>query len=57
MHGTLPLGLLGQPVKRWSHTHRETRRETETMTKLTLVSDYHYTQQPRDYTYYVYYKL
>ena len=27
------------------------------MTKLTLVSDYHYTQQPRDYTYYVYYKL
>lgn len=27
------------------------------MTKLTLVSDYYYTQQPRDYTYYVYYKL
>ena len=39
------------------YIHRETRRETETMTKLTLVSDYHYTQQPRDYTYYVYYKL
>ena len=27
------------------------------MTKLTLVSDYYYTEQPRDYTYYVYYKL
>ena len=39
------------------YAHRETRRETETMTKLTLVSDYHYTEQPRDYTYYVYYKL
>lgn len=27
------------------------------MTKLTLVGDYCYTEQPRDYTYYVYYKL
>lgn len=27
------------------------------MTKLTLVSDYYYTEQPIDYTYYVYYKL
>ena len=27
------------------------------MTKLTLVGDYCYTEQPRDYSYYVYYKL
>ena len=27
------------------------------MTKLTLISDYYYTEQPRDYSYYVYYKL
>lgn len=27
------------------------------MTKLTLISDYCYTEQPRDYSYYVYYKL
>lgn len=27
------------------------------MTKLTLVGDYYYTEQPRDYSYYVYYKL
>ena len=27
------------------------------MTKLTLISDYHYPEQSRDYSYYVYYKL